>query len=401
MSAAKALLTGNLTKARQEWKLLNLAMESNPWGLAAAAIATVVAALIVFGDSATAAEEAQRTLNKIQNAAKDQAEEEKTRIELLTAILNNENESRTQKLTAIAKLRELLPDHLKGYSDEKILAGEATGAIQEYINQLEKRAEAEAAYEELVSLKKERNKIITQGVDRSAWQSATAFFGASATVGGFKSGKQIDADNKAKALAKNDVQIKALKENYNLDAAVTKSDAKGGNSSSGGTTSAVNNLTALKAKLKELQDELQVTEIGSKRYIELRQQIAEQEKKINAADGSKTNGTNTAAERLKEFKDLAEQYKLFDAARLADQIASNAKEIAQEEGKYNAFIKKEKDYLAKKGLTQKQINETNSAIAQIEIDKGEAVKKIRIRQEAELAERTKDFLESITNAHAK
>lgn len=165
LSAAYALSRGQIAAAKAEMIAFNLVTKMNPIGILIAVLAAGVIALSLYSKKLSETEKMQRAFNDVQSEAQKSVMEEKNRIKTLTDIIDSEVIKRQDKLAAIKKLKEMMPDHLKGYSEEEILAGKATVAIRKYIGSLESRARADAAIKKLTSLDEENQDLTKKGKD--------------------------------------------------------------------------------------------------------------------------------------------------------------------------------------------------------------------------------------------
>lgn len=166
LSMAKALLTGNLRKAKQEWMLLNAVMGSNPYALVIAGVVALGAALYLYSSRLTDAEKAQKALSDIQVEASSNIVEEKNKLYSLIDVIKNENIAKSDRIAKVKELRAIMPAYLQHYTDEEILAGKATDAIDKYITALERRALEEASLKKLTEIdqkKIELNQRIDEG----------------------------------------------------------------------------------------------------------------------------------------------------------------------------------------------------------------------------------------------
>ena len=136
MNIVYGLLTGNLTRAAAAQKLLNLQMLANPYGLVAAAIVGLTALIINYSSKLSEVEQTQKAINDSLKEAKKDYENEMFSIEQNLKVAIDKNESDAVRLTAIKKLREIMPGVLKDYSDEEIMIGKATAAIKDQIKQI-------------------------------------------------------------------------------------------------------------------------------------------------------------------------------------------------------------------------------------------------------------------------
>lgn len=167
-NVVSALLTSGLAAARVQFVLLRAAMLKSPFGLIALAVTAVSYAVAkmtglfeddtaavktntdALGGNKVAAEELQRA----QQRASDNAAKERTRIELLNAVLHSNASTLRQKREALEEIQKTIPAYLGHLTTEGRLERDNVSAIQAYISSLEDKALAEAMYEELVEQKK-------------------------------------------------------------------------------------------------------------------------------------------------------------------------------------------------------------------------------------------------------
>ncbi|MFV0538837.1 MAG: phage tail tape measure protein [Dysgonomonas sp.] len=142
--AVTSLLTGNLTKATRAWQLLNVTMRSNPWGLALAAIAAVVGALVLFINRSTEAKKATDLLSDANNEAAKSISGERAEIKLLLSVGRNEKISKEERLKAIKRLNEISPEYLGNLNLENINTQSVTESVRKYTEELLKNARAKA-----------------------------------------------------------------------------------------------------------------------------------------------------------------------------------------------------------------------------------------------------------------
>jgi TP901 family phage tail tape measure protein len=397
LAGAKAILTGNFTKAAQAARLLNLTLAANPIGAMIAALAAVITLVVLFKDTTNDAAKAQQTLNKIKVEAGEKIAEEKDKIQELTKIIKDQNEKYSERIAAINALRRLIPDHLKAYTDEKILAGEAAAAVDGYVKSLERRAEAEVAQEELKRLKAEEREILRTGDDLTFKDAVgvvlTDIFAGSDA--GDKMVKETGAANKMNALRTNRAQQKAITDKYReeIRAELTDKPIDGAN---GSASPAGKTLDSLNAKLEDLKKQKGAAIIGSKTFLDLVKQIKDVEKEIAKYDGSADKKANRAQEsevkkRIKEFESLGKEYKALGVSLLQDQLSANEKEVAQDGAKYDKLIDEYTAFYNKKGTTAKQKQAAIDKIGELEFQKQESANNIRVRQEAEMLTRIKQL----------
>lgn len=145
---ATALFTGNMKKLKQEWLLLNALMKTSPWGIALGAIAAITAAVILFGNKTS-------ELTKIQNEAKKTAYSQKIELERLNKVVQDNTMATVQRKDAVNRLREAMPELLQNISDEAIMTGAATKAIEKHSEALFRNALAAGARSKAIELAEE------------------------------------------------------------------------------------------------------------------------------------------------------------------------------------------------------------------------------------------------------
>ena len=98
--------------------------------------------------------QAQEAVARAKKTAADNAEREKTKLELLNKTLHDSNATYAQRKDALDQLKSIIPDYHALLTREGRLEHDNVQAINDYINALDAKAEAEALYDELVEQKK-------------------------------------------------------------------------------------------------------------------------------------------------------------------------------------------------------------------------------------------------------
>ena len=167
---ATTLMTKGLTAARIEFALLKGAMAKHPFGIIAVALATVVGLLLEFtgllddetekvedGNKVLSARE--RLLNELNEAhstANENTMAEIDRVKELLKVARDENATREERIRAINELNRIAPDWHGTLDTEGRLHERNARAIDNYIEQLKKKALAEALYEKMVKAMSEK-----------------------------------------------------------------------------------------------------------------------------------------------------------------------------------------------------------------------------------------------------
>lgn len=167
---ATTLMTKGLTAARIEFALLKAAMAKHPFGLIAIALATVIGLVLKFtnllGDEEEATNASTNALkgkrralqdfNEAQRQATENNMKEIDRVQQLIKVARDEKASREERLRAIQELNNIAPDWQGNLDKEGRLHERNSKAITEYIDNLKKKALAEAMYEKLVKAMSEK-----------------------------------------------------------------------------------------------------------------------------------------------------------------------------------------------------------------------------------------------------
>ncbi|MDY3401173.1 phage tail tape measure protein [Riemerella anatipestifer] len=163
-------LTNSTNMQTMAQQRLNLVTKLNPFGILITVVMAAITAYTLFADKVDETTEKQKLLNEVKTNAANKVADEKAKIESLLRIIKDENQARDVQQRALNKLNAILPERLRGLTLEKIKTQEATAAIKDYINQLDKKAMAEALHEKRVELKKEENELKSKGTkDFMGW----------------------------------------------------------------------------------------------------------------------------------------------------------------------------------------------------------------------------------------
>lgn len=185
LSAAYALLTGNITRATEAWKLLDTAMRTSVIGLALtlfAGLAAVITHWINKTKEATTETvkltKAQEELQKVDKTVSERYVEESSKIHELTGIINNNTFSINKRRAALEELQRIIPEYHAKLTDEGILINNNTAAIDKYLKRLEDQYRLEelvksrAPYQaQLEKLQAEREEAMKQlnSIDLNDW----------------------------------------------------------------------------------------------------------------------------------------------------------------------------------------------------------------------------------------
>lgn len=174
LSIALGFLVGNVLPglikvgygAVKMFNALRLAMIKNPITAIAVGLAAVAATMIKFNGIARETVTTQTALNNLQTTANQNIVEQKTEVEKLLRVIDNENSTLNQKESAIRKLNQISPEYLGNIDLEKIKTGEARLAIEAYISSLREQAKVQAASQLMIEAEKQRIEDLAKGYDR-------------------------------------------------------------------------------------------------------------------------------------------------------------------------------------------------------------------------------------------
>ena len=145
----KVLWTGRISTAM---KGVTKVLKSNPWGIAITVLSTVVGGLIDLKRKHDAVTESMQSLERVNKNASDEYERQAERVEVLTAVVHNDNLALNARKKALEDLKGIIPSYNGMLDEEGRLTNDNTDAIKVYLAQLEKEIKLKAAREELEEL---------------------------------------------------------------------------------------------------------------------------------------------------------------------------------------------------------------------------------------------------------
>ena len=225
-----------LTKVFQKQ---NLVLLKNPYVIAATAaagLAIVIGKLIKESKELSAVEQ---SLYDVQKKGREDSAKEVTRIETLNTILRDNTRSLDERRTALAQIQSLVPEYHGALTDEGNLINDNTSALNDYISGLQRAATAQAAFDKMVELQKQKmeasNKLLEKKNELRAAQAKRETTQGSVVYAGSEFSNVYEQSNvnsaeRAVQQAEADLrdinnQIKALN---NLVSASDLSTSKGG-----------------------------------------------------------------------------------------------------------------------------------------------------------------------------
>ena len=272
-------------------KLLNKTMLANPYVLAATALVGLITAVVTFADSTSVAEEQQNRLNEAIKAADEEVANEIGKIEALTTVIKSETAAQEDRKKALRDLIALSPEHLSGITEEAVRNGEATVAIDNYVEALRKKILMQQLEQQLAESIK-REEAARKGENEIGfWKKALLGAGQAEynQYGAYVSGEMdfIGAANE-------ELNAQIVKEEQAFQAKIKDEIAKIYNSSGTGSGPAKDVVGAgtVGARIQEITDKISALEV--------------QRNKLNASDAAGLAKINSEIAALNKEKSRLE-----------------------------------------------------------------------------------------------
>ena len=302
-------LTGQIAKARGAMVLFNMTTGLSPLGALAALLAVATAAYFVFRDSAKAARTQQDLINDAVKEANVETAGQIAKIKALDKVVQDSNKSDKARIEAIKELNKIVPEYNKDIDLSKEALDRATLAVDQYVDALKRKAQAQALSKMLEDKAEEleKAKMAALGEDLNYMQKV------------WHVGVAVQSSENAKLEAarlkkQKEDTVAALEEEMDV---ITKSYVKL-------TTDQSNADTPLETQLKNLRAMRDDFKKGTEEYIFYQKQIdaLTRKFKIPEADdkggGSKTKETDylkelqaqrfqAAEERVSLIKDASQR----------------------------------------------------------------------------------------------
>ncbi|WP_291118364.1 tape measure protein [Empedobacter sp. UBA7248] len=159
-------LATSIRSAKDAQLLFNMAVSANPYAIAAAALAGLIAVLYNLNSELSHAEKMQNNISEATENATKSVKSEQDELNRLIAIAKDENLSKEARLRAIKKINEISPQYLGNLNLENINTQLAVKAVDAYSTALLKNAKAkafQAKYDEIVN---KRIEASSKGADQ-------------------------------------------------------------------------------------------------------------------------------------------------------------------------------------------------------------------------------------------
>lgn len=252
----------------------NLVLLKNPYVIAATAAAGLAIAIGKLIKESKELSAVEQSLYDVQKKGREDSAKEVTRIETLNTILRDNTRSLDERRTALAQIQSLVPDYHGALTDEGNLINDNTSALDDYISGLQRAATAQAAFDKMVELQKQKmeasNKLLEKQNELRAAQAKRETTQGSVVYAGSEFSNVYEQSNvngaeRAVQQAEADLrdinnQIEALN---NLVSASDLSTSKGGIEISGIISTAdevlpEGSIAAIKQRISELNKSLEM-----------------------------------------------------------------------------------------------------------------------------------------------
>lgn len=273
-------------------KLLNKTMLANPYILAATALVGLITAVVTFADSTSVAEEQQNRLNEAIKRADEEVATEIGKIEALTTVIKSETAAQEDRNKALRELIALSPDHLSGITEEAVRNGEATVAIDNYVEALRKKILMQQLEQELAESIK-REEAAKKGENEIGWFRQMLLGAAQSeynTSGGAMVGGSIDFVGEANKALNEEIIAQEQAFQKNIKAEIAKIYESSGSGSTGGTDAL--GVGTVGARIQEITDKISALEV--------------QRNKLNASDAAGIAKINAEIAALNKEKSRLE-----------------------------------------------------------------------------------------------
>lgn len=152
LSTSFKSVSGNIQAATKSFSAFKLAMKATPWGAVIAGITAVVAALLTMRKSNDKTKESVKLLKEAEKSAADEYSRQRTHIESLILVANNERISLERRKKAVDELNRTIPGYNAQIDATTGKYKAAKERLDEYLTSLEKEMRYKANQETLQKL---------------------------------------------------------------------------------------------------------------------------------------------------------------------------------------------------------------------------------------------------------
>lgn len=336
-------------------KLLNKTMLANPYVLAATALVGLITAVVTFADSTSVAEEQQNRLNEAIKRADEEVATEIGKIEALTTVIKSETAAQEDRNKALRDLIALSPEHLSGITEEAVRNGEATVAIDNYVEALRKKILMQQLEQELAESIK-REEAAKKGEHEIGWFRKMLLYSAESQMysrGATLVTGPVDFVGDANKALNEEIIEQEQAFQKNIKAEIAKIYESSGSGSTGGTDAL--GVGTVGARIQEITDKISALEV--------------QRNKLNASDAAGLAKINAEISALnKEKSRLEGKGGTTGGGSVVEGSLDHYKQIKDDALKaLNSLNASDADFASKQADLLKTVGEAERHISEIEL----------------------------------
>lgn len=162
LKSATALLTFNVTAAKEAWKKLAGVLNASPVGLAAAAITAIVVGLIAWSKAGKEVNQIERDRLEIERRVNEETGAQIRLVETLVQKINDENTSDSARLSMLDELKKRTGLHNIELDKNNKLTAASIKLIQQWVEATKLRATTRAVESMMDEIEKEKQAIISK-----------------------------------------------------------------------------------------------------------------------------------------------------------------------------------------------------------------------------------------------
>lgn len=293
--AANARLWFDLAKsiksAADAQALFNLTTRANPYVIAATALAALVTGYVLFNKEATTAQKIQKGFSDATKKTEESLASEQARILSLKTQIQNETNSRKERIKALQDLIQISPEHLGALSLENIATDKGTQAINSYIEAKRKQIELKEIESQLEASINRQNSAKRNENDISYFDKVGLSMASIGSNGQMDYGKLVAQERKKandEALKQEDEIQAKLRERIEVLSGVSNAE-----NNSAAETEKITRKTVswYDEEISALKKKQEANSEDHKSFIEYQKQINNLEKQRDAITGGKNKVT--------------------------------------------------------------------------------------------------------------
>ena len=351
-ATAKALLSGNVTRADAAMRLFNATMKANPIGLFVGVITAAVTAISIFAKETENATNAENRLTKATQDAMQEHSKEISTLERLYKSATDASKGKDAQREAVQKLQDLYPSYFGNIDQELIMLGKAEKQYLALRDAILASARAKAA-----------EKIIQENTEKSLRKEAEI----QAKIDKSKKEREIlDKNPNKKVIIDNSENLDGLALFNNNTQTTNKQIADG-------------KKTQEKILQKQIENIRKQNETENKAYLD----IIEENKKNSALYEKDKNGQKQENTDRGNRIAPSESKNRPAKDKKAEQDRKNANDVEKAKSTYNKALSAQHEAGRKMVELQRELEDEKYKIIQESEEEEKALQNIRHKREVE------------------